>query len=332
MKVLLTGAFGNVGASALQELLQHGHHVRAFDLPTNANRKAARRFGGACEVVWGDIRRAEEVAAAVRERDVVVHLAAIIPPPSELQPELAQQVNVGGTRNIVAGIKTQPHPPRLIYASSVALFGREQIPPRVRTADDPIVATDHYTAHKLECETLIRASGLQWCILRFGAVVPVAIGDLRLVFRAMFECPLDDRVECVHSRDAGLAVAHAVESGEIWGKTLLIAGGPACRMRYREFFGGVLEAAGVGMLPDEAFGVEPFHTHWMDTTESQQLLQFQRLGYDQYLRDVKKMVGPGGLVIRLLRPFIRPWILKQSPFYQAARAALPEKPRAYSND
>lgn len=332
MKVLLTGAFGNVGASALRELLQQGHHVRAFDVPTDAHRKAARKFGGAFEVVWGDIRRAEDVAAAVRDREVVVHLAAIIPPPSELRPELARQVNVGGTQNVLAAVQAQPKPPRLIYASSVALFGREQLPPRVRTADDPIVATDHYTAHKLECEKLIRVSDLQWAILRFGAVVPVAIGDLRQMFQAMFECPLDDRVECVHSRDAGLAVAHAVKSDEVWGKTLLIAGGSACQLHYREFFGGVLEAVGVGMLPDEAFGAEPFHTHWMDTTESQQLLRYQRLGYDQYLRDVREMAGLGRYLIRLLRPVIRPWILKQSPFYQKPAPASLEKPRVYSDD
>ena len=332
MKVLLTGAFGNVGASALRELLQQGHHVRAFDVPTDANRKAARKFGGAFESVWGDIRRAGDVAAAARDREVVVHLAAIIPPPSELRPELARQVNVGGTQNILAAIKAQPKPPRLIYSSSVALFGRDQIPPRVRTAADPIVATDHYTAHKLECEKLIRASGLQWCILRLGAVVPVAVGDLGQTFRAMFECPLGDRIECVHSRDVGLAVANAVQSGEVWGKTLLIAGGPACQLQYREFFGGVLEAAGVGRLPEAAFSAEHFHTHWMDTAESQQLLHYQRFGYDQYLRDVRAAVGHGRTLIRLLRPLIRPWMLKQSPFYQTARAAALEKPRVYSDD
>ena len=39
MKVLLTGAFGNVGTSALEELLERGHQVRCFDLKTKVNEK-----------------------------------------------------------------------------------------------------------------------------------------------------------------------------------------------------------------------------------------------------------------------------------------------------
>ena len=43
MKVLLTGAFGNVGQSALEALLAEGHTVRCFDLPNRANLRTARR-------------------------------------------------------------------------------------------------------------------------------------------------------------------------------------------------------------------------------------------------------------------------------------------------
>jgi len=39
MNVLLTGAFGNVGLSTLEELLRQGHQVRCFDLKTRANEK-----------------------------------------------------------------------------------------------------------------------------------------------------------------------------------------------------------------------------------------------------------------------------------------------------
>jgi nucleoside-diphosphate-sugar epimerase len=46
MKVLITGAFGNVGSHSLRELLARGHTVRAFDVPTPANQKIARRYAG----------------------------------------------------------------------------------------------------------------------------------------------------------------------------------------------------------------------------------------------------------------------------------------------
>jgi len=34
MKVLITGAFGNIGTSAIDKLLKQGHKVRGFDLKT----------------------------------------------------------------------------------------------------------------------------------------------------------------------------------------------------------------------------------------------------------------------------------------------------------
>ncbi len=52
MKVLLTGAFGNVGQSALEELLRQGHRVRCFDLRTKANERAAHCYGDRIEVIW----------------------------------------------------------------------------------------------------------------------------------------------------------------------------------------------------------------------------------------------------------------------------------------
>ncbi len=44
MNVLLTGAFGNIGQSALDELLRRGHKVRCFDLKTKANERVARSY------------------------------------------------------------------------------------------------------------------------------------------------------------------------------------------------------------------------------------------------------------------------------------------------
>ncbi len=105
MRVLLTGAFGNVGQSALEELLRQGHRVRCFDLRTKANERAARRYGDRIEVVWGDLRRPEEVARAVEGQDAVVHLAFIIP-------------------NRLAGHRREPAPPTVSAADAGRLSPR----------------------------------------------------------------------------------------------------------------------------------------------------------------------------------------------------------------
>ena len=76
MRVLVTGAFGNVGRSTVDELLKQGHRVRCFDLKTRANTKTARSYGDRIEVVWGDLRSPADLAAAVSDQDAgeVLHL------------------------------------------------------------------------------------------------------------------------------------------------------------------------------------------------------------------------------------------------------------------
>ena len=317
MKVLLTGPFGNIGTSAIPELLEQGHTVRTFDIPTTENRSASRKYRDRIETVRGDIRVPEDVIEAVRDREIVIHLAAIIPPKSDADPDLAQAVNVGGTTNVIRALEQAASGARLIHASSLALFGKTQDRPPPRTVDDPIVPTDPYTHHKAECETRIRASGLTWAILRFGAVL--SVNALSQIDPIMFEVPLGDRIEFVHTRDVGLALANAVSSTEIWGKTLLIGGGPRCQLYQREIIQRSCESLGIGMLPDSAFTTTPYHTDWLDTAESQRLLRYQRLTLDDYVRDVVARVGSRRVFIKLLRPLVRRRLLALSPYYGRQR-------------
>ena len=87
MQVLVTGAFGNIGSSAVAQLRGQGHQVRSFDVPSKANLRRAR---GATNVVWADIRDEDAVQRAVRGQDVVVHLAGLIPPQVAEDPETAR--------------------------------------------------------------------------------------------------------------------------------------------------------------------------------------------------------------------------------------------------
>lgn len=265
---------------------------------------------GQVEVLVGDIRNADDVYAAVVDQEVVIHLAAVIPPLSDYQPVLARAINVGGTQNLIAAMQAQPRPPRLIYASSVALFGNTQSLPAPRRVGDPLAPMDPYSWHKAECERLIAASGLAWTILRLAAVPRFNESFDPMRLRAMFSIPLTDRIETIHPYDAALALANAVVSPDVWGKTLIIAGGPRCRMQVRDYYQGYFEAAGIGLPPAECFATTSYHLDWYDTEESQALLQYQRYSYEDFIRQCWRNLTLMRWGVRLVRPIVRLAILQ----------------------
>jgi short-subunit dehydrogenase len=142
----------------------------------------------------------------------------------------------------------------------------------------------------------------------------------------MFDVPLDNRIEYVHTRDVGLALANAASSDEIWGMTLHIGGGPRCQLTYAGMIGPILDAMGIGRLPPEAFATAQFATDWLDTGESQRLLRFQTRGLDDYVRDMSRLLGPRRLLVRLFRPMVRRALLRRSPHWMRLRTACTRLP------
>ncbi|MBS3795047.1 MAG: NAD(P)-dependent oxidoreductase [Candidatus Thorarchaeota archaeon] len=319
MKVLLTGAFGNVGESTLEALCNHGHDVRCFDLPNKKNRKINEKLGNEFDfdIFWGDIRNYSDVSEALEGVEAIIHLAAIIPPQTDRNLQLAREVNVGGTENLVnAALESGKHP-RFVYASSIATYGHCTGDGPPKKANDPQIATDAYTAHKIECESIVKESALPWTIMRFGVVTPLRMS--MNIDPIMFEIPLEQRIEFVHTKDIGLALARGV-TADVEGKILLLGGGQECRMDYREFVTAILDALGVGMLPDEAFLTpesedDYFHTDWMNSQEAQELLDYQTRSFEQFLDDFKNEMGKRRILVRLFRPLVRRYLLHKSPYY-----------------
>jgi nucleoside-diphosphate-sugar epimerase len=314
MKILLTGAFGNLGMSTLEELLRQGHQVRCFVSRRKAHRRTARRFAGKIELVQGDIRQPADLAQAVQDQEAIIHLAYMLPPQSEDQPDLARSINIDGTRHLLDAARSLPRPPRFFFASSFDVFGHTQNQPPPRNVTDPVQATDHYSSHKITCEEMVKTSGLPWTIFRFSDIPPLG---LRSPHPIMFRIPLATRFEVIHPTDAGLAVANAMRSEEVWGKILLIGGGPRCQIYYRDYLGRMLDVMGIGMLPERAFGTEPFATDWLDTEESQRLLHYQRFSFEEIIQQLTRNVGYQRRLTMLARPAARWYLLRMSPFYRA---------------
>jgi len=312
MRVLVTGAFGRLGQEGVERLLEEGHSVIAFDVPNRRNRREARRFAGRAKTVWGDIRSPEDIGPCVEESDAIIHNAGILAPASESCPDLAYAVNVGGTKNILDAMMRMEMPPVVVFASSLSVCG-----PRVPggpplTGADPTVPTDNYTSNKAECEQLLQQSGLPYVIFRIGVSVGVkaAAGDLSSdVFRVLFSINPDTRMEWVHPQDVALAQVRAIGTSAAFGKTLMIGGGQSCRLTFRDFYGAMFDATGVGRFPPEAYGGGEYYCDWLDTDESQALLGYQRTSFETFIAQLRKASRFTRPLLRMLSPLIRWFVM-----------------------
>jgi nucleoside-diphosphate-sugar epimerase len=181
------------------------------------------------------------------------------------------------SHHLVTACQAQPEPPRLLFTSTFDVHGHtlDKTPPR--RVDDPLVATDPYTEHKIECERLIRESWLNWAIFRLVDVPVLGIRDSDPI---MFEIGLDNRIEAVHADDVALAIANALETPDVWGRILFIGGGKSCQLTYREYLTRLHAAMGLKPLPDKAFSDAVYATDWVDSAESEALLHYQRYTFD----------------------------------------------------
>jgi nucleoside-diphosphate-sugar epimerase len=246
---------------------------------------------------------------------VVIHLAAVIPPLADERPELARRVNVDGTANVIAACRAQDSPPRLLYTSTLDVHGITLDKPPPRQVDDPMVATNPYTAHKIEGEAMVRASELEWAIFRF-ADIPV-LGP-RKPHPIMFEIGLENRIEALHADDAAFAIASALDTPEVWERVLFVGGGESCQLTYGEYLTRLLAAMGLPMLPREAFSGEPYCTDWLDTSQSQALLGYQRHDFDAIANAIAASLGWRRRLVPVLGPLARAAMLRLSPYYAQA--------------
>ena len=318
MKVLLTGALGNIGSNTVDALLAEGHDVVAFELASPRARKLAARSDARVRFAWGDITDPAAVRAALDGVDAVVHLAAIVNP--ESAPDLARRVNVDATRSLIELMQASPTARRLVFASSMGIFGDIQDREPPLRVDTPVSPSDEYGRHKVACEQAIRQSRLGWSILRLAAVMPIRppAQDLGI----MFEFSPDARFEFLHPADAGTAFARAVACDAAIGKILNIAGGEKCRTTYYEFCSDLMSAIGIGPVPTDAFvrtQVRRFFGDWLDTEESQRLLQYQKRGLSEQKEDMRKDFGAIVPLIRLLRPVATWYLTRSSPYLKENR-------------
>jgi nucleoside-diphosphate-sugar epimerase len=128
MHVLITGAAGMIGRKLVERLVRDGRlgdkPIARMTLQDIVEPAAPAGVRFAVETRAGDLSVPGEAAALVADTpDVIFHLAAVVSGEAEADFEKGYRVNLDGTRLLLDAVRARTYNPRVVYASSAAVFG-----------------------------------------------------------------------------------------------------------------------------------------------------------------------------------------------------------------
>lgn len=327
IKVLLTGASGTVGYEILKQLHQQKdrYEICVFDLDNRKTRKLFSKFKNDINIEYGDIANNEDVVKACVDKDFVIHIAAIIPPLADDNPELAYRVNTVGTMNLVRNIERLSPNAFFLYSSSISVYGDRLKNPNIYITD-PILPSlgDEYAKTKIAAEEIITTSKLRWSIFRLTAIM----GGHK-ISKLMFHMPLATSMEICSPADTGRAFVNALSNtNKISGKLFNLGGGESCRCTYKEFLLRSFKIFGLGNVdfPDHSFAEHNFHCgFYQDGDDLEEILKFRQDSLESYLKNEEnKVSGLQRAVTMLFKGIIKNRLIKQSEPLEAIRKSNQE--------
>lgn len=219
--VLVTGAGGFLGRAVVADILGRGHAVRAL---VRVSQPGARSDGA--ETVVLDLAAATpaQLAKVLLGIDVVIHLASALSGDWNVQ----ERDTLEATRRLTLAMAAAPKSPRLVLASSIAVYSADAgLEGAVIDEDTPLetapLERDSYARAKLVQERIAQEAGLDLTILRPGAIIGpgrvmnahlgLGIGPVLILLETRGEVPVVALSDC--ARAFGLA-AEGIGAGGVY--------------------------------------------------------------------------------------------------------------------
>src|SRR5690606_21341578 len=128
MKILIIGGAGMVGRKLAERLAKDGtlggkaiSSLALYDV-VPPQKPAGANFP--VEIITGDFPAPGESDKLVANKpDVIFHLAAIVSGEAEQEFDKGYRINLHGTMNLLESIRRAGNKPRLVFTSSIAVFG-----------------------------------------------------------------------------------------------------------------------------------------------------------------------------------------------------------------
>jgi dTDP-glucose 4,6-dehydratase len=242
VRVLVTGADGFIGSHLVEMLVREGYETRAFVMYNSVNSwgwldQAPSDVAEQFEVVAGDIRDPRGIEDAMKNVDIVLHLAALIAIPfSYHSPDAYVQTNVTGTLNVLEAAR-RLDTERVVVTSTSEVYGTAQFVPI--TEDHPLNAQSPYAATKVGADQIAlsfhRSFELPVAVLRpfntYGprqsarAVIPTIIAQIAAGSRQIKLGALHPTRDFTFVRDTARGFVQAMQCDGAIGRVTNIGSG-----------------------------------------------------------------------------------------------------------
>lgn len=290
MIYLITGGTGFIGSYVARRLLAEEHEVIAFDYQpagTSVEQVLTPDELARMQILQGDVTDLDHLLRVCKERRVerIIHLAYLLQSDSDANPVLAVKVNCEGTTNVLE-VARQLGIPRVVWASSVSVFGRAgDYPYEFLPNDAPHHPLSVYGACKSLNEFLARhyfkRHGVDSVGLRFSLVYGVgrmrgggqfatelinkpALGEKGVVANG------DDLIDWLYVDDAARGVVLASQAPQTKSRAFTMRGDLRTVREAAEYMRRLIPDADIELLP----GIMGF-TWKFDTTQLEQELGFR---------------------------------------------------------
>ncbi|MBD5632745.1 MAG: NAD(P)-dependent oxidoreductase [Clostridia bacterium] len=333
MKIAITGVTGNMG-QAVFAALENENYIEKIVLLAHNKKKLKKllnkhkKLRGKTQVVEGNFNDKDVCANLIKDCDIVLNMAAVIPPKSDASPKNAEVCNQLGTYALVSAIEESQNQPKLIHISTVALYGNRTAPHPFARVGDPLVVSpfDIYSATKLRAEFRVLESGIKtWAVLRQTAMLHPNMLTDNLHSGLMFHTCYDAPLEWVTAHDSGLLIRNLLSKEaanelpeSFWKKCYNIAGGAINRSYGIDSLNGGLALIGGNAKQFFNAGdnaIRNFHGVWYsDGNILNDLFNFQTQSIADYWKEIKrnhKIYAAGKIVPKsLIRHFAIKPLLK----------------------
>lgn len=170
MKILITGAAGQIGSGLSKLLVERGHKLTLCDNLRNGYISNLKINGDLiAPFIEVDVATEKFFELCGGEYDCIIHLAAITSlPDCEINPTETLRINVSGTANVLEFAR-EYNIPHVIFASTSAVYENNKVD--VFTEDLDISPELYYSLSKKMAEELVQSYrknyGMNITVLRF---------------------------------------------------------------------------------------------------------------------------------------------------------------------